>query len=145
MKNIAIPCLILVLVAAAGCGAGETTTDDPAVPAAESVKAPPPAEAVPEVYEVVDPAELAFSIEDFYYDGVVTEEGMQPTGGEVGTFTCEGQVLELETPEFVDGFIVTKDYGKIKILFTTSLSGGSFSVSLKPSQKEALTALKANP
>lgn len=98
-----------------------------------------------EKYELVSPSELTFGVEDFYYDGIVESGGMmKPTGGEIGKFTCEGRMLVLESNRFQDGFILTRDYDKIKIRFSSSLFGGtSFSIWLTPKQKTALMELKS--
>jgi hypothetical protein len=131
-------CVVLLVVLCSGCGQeAETVEQAVAEPEPQLVE-----QAQPEEYVEVDPSELAFMIEDFYYDGVVGPDGMEPIGGEVGRFTCEGQVLELTSPEFVDGFIETKEYGRIKVRFTTQLGGGSFAVWLTPTQKQALLALR---
>ncbi len=137
MPRLSIFCLILLLVVLSGCSAKEEATE-----AAGTMAEATPAETTIEEYVEVDPSELAFSMEDFYYEGMVTSEGMEPTGGEVGKFLCEGQALELASNEFIDGFIVTKEYGKVKILFTTHISGSSFSVWLTPTQKKAMLSLK---
>jgi len=94
-------------------------------------------------YQLVDPSELMFSIRDFYYEGVSTDEGTKPTGGEVGKLICEGHEIELQSPEFEGGFIVTKNYGKIKIRFGSSVSGAtSFAIWLTPEQKSKFKELK---
>ena len=97
-----------------------------------------------ELYEQVDPSELSFTIKDFYYDAIVDSPGVaKPIGREVGEFFCEGHKLELKSKQFEDGFIVTVDYGKIKIQFSSSLSGSSFALWLTHEQKKALKALKS--
>ena len=153
MQRRATTCLILLLVLLPGCGKREEKTRPTAQETqdsrtiAETPQTAPkqPAAGQSEDYVEVDPSELAFSIRDFYCDGVVSSEGTKPIGGEVGEVTCEGKALELVSKQFDDGFIVTKEYGKIKVCFSSSLSGESFSVWLTPPQREALLSLKHEP
>jgi hypothetical protein len=96
-----------------------------------------------EEYEEVNPSELSFVLRDYNYEGVVAAGGgVEPIGGHIGQFLCEGQPLELASDKFEDGFIITKHYGKVKVIFSASLMGESFSVYLTSKQKEALIALK---
>jgi len=91
-------------------------------------------------YEIVGPSELSFSIKDFYHKCVIDKDGGKPVGGEIGELICNGQSIELANHRFEDGFISTRDYGRIKIRFSASLSeGSSFSIWLTAGQKEALT------
>ena len=94
-------------------------------------------------YEPIDPSELAFELRGYYMRGIVGSDGTVPSGG-FDEFLCEGQTLELESNEFQDGFILTKDYGKIKIRFSNSIHGDGFSIWLTAKQKAALKkALKS--
>lgn len=104
------------------------------------------AENTREEYERVEPSDLSFAINDFHYDALVDSSGYAtPIGGKVGEFLCEGQKLELNSEEFENGFIVTKDYGKIKIRFDSSLTGSpSFLLWLTPKHKVALKE-RCNP
>jgi len=94
-----------------------------------------------EKYEQVDPMELSFSIKDFSHRSVIDEDGGKPIGGNIGELTCSGKKIELISHEFEDGYILTKKYGKIKIRFSTSLTGEGFSLWITPSQKQALKEL----
>jgi hypothetical protein len=95
-----------------------------------------------EDYVKVDLSELAFSFRCFGHQVVPAPEGAKPIGGEVEEFTCEGRTLELASKHFEDGFIVTKEYGKIKVRFSFSPQGESFSLWLTPTQRKALLSLK---
>jgi hypothetical protein len=94
-------------------------------------------------YKKVSPSDLDFRLKASGYSGIVDPDGVKPTGGTIVEFFCEGHVLELESNQFEGGFVSTKDYGKIKIRFPSSLtSGGSFTVWLTGKQKKALKELK---
>lgn len=94
-------------------------------------------------YELVDSQALKFRLQgqaDYGTDR--DDDGIKPVGGKVGTFSCEGQKLELTSEKFEDGFILTKDYGKIKIRFTTTMLGTVLNVFVTPAQKGRLAALR---
>ena len=91
-----------------------------------------------EVYAFVPSTELALEIQDFYYNGAVAEDGVAPNGGEVGKLLCLNKPIELASPEFEDGFIATKDFGKIKLRFSSSLTSEEYAVFLTPNQKREL-------
>jgi hypothetical protein len=97
-----------------------------------------------EAYEAVDPDELQFALKDFYHQSVIAkEEGKLvavPTGGKIGSLTCNGRTVELAKDTFEEGFIVTKKFGRIKIRTSRSLLSAGFRVYLTPSQKKALKA-----
>jgi hypothetical protein len=117
---------------------------DPAAPSQEESSPPPAEQTAEEEYELVPPGELAFEIREFYYDGVVASDGVKPTGGEIGQLLCGVKPIELSQSEFVDGHIVTKDFGRIRVRFSSSLTSGGFAVFLKPSQKSALARFCAS-
>ena len=91
-----------------------------------------------EKYEQVDPQVLSFTIKDFFHKSIIGKDGSKPIGGEVGELTCNRKKIELLIHKFEDGYILTKKYGKIKIRFSSSLTGKSFTIWLTPSQKKAL-------
>jgi len=117
---------------------------DPATPSQEESSPPPAEQAAEEEYELVQPDELALEIREFYYDGVVASDGVKPTEGEIGQLLCGVKPIELSQSEFVDGHIVTKDFGRIRVRFSSSLTSGGFAVFLKPSQKSALARFCAS-
>lgn len=91
----------------------------------------------------VKPSELSFEFRNYNYEGsIVAGGGVKPIGGNIGQFLCEGVSLALKSSKFENGFVITQDYGKIKVIFGTSLYGESFSIYLKEDQKEALISLK---
>lgn len=116
----------LILFLLAGCGASATPL-------------------VEEKYEQVDPSELQM---DFQADipgevrwdaeGNVTAFG----GGKVTRFTVGGKSIELASDDLLledkEVFIVTKDYGRIKVTFNSNFT---ISLWLKPSQKEKFMEL----
>lgn len=70
------------------------------------------------LYELVDPAQLncGFSMPE----GATLTETMGADGrthleGTIGDLICEGKQVKLESNKVVDGFITTKDFGKIRI------------------------------
>lgn len=90
-------------------------------------------------YQPVDPGELSFELKGFYSRSVVGEGGIPKTvGGEVEELICEGKKIELVSNKFDGEFLETKQYGKIKIQFSSSLTSSGFSLWLTPKQKEAL-------
>jgi len=83
-------------------------------------------------YKALDPNEVSCSISDFNYQGTVAAGGaIAPTAGHIGSFQCRlhdqdsTMAIPLAKDEFVDGGIVTKDFGVFKVLFGASLTGGS--------------------
>ena len=91
-----------------------------------------------EQYQEVDPKELSFTIKDYHHRCVLDEDGGKPIEGEIGTLICDGKSVELLSNKFEDGYIITKEFGKIKIRFSASLMRTGFSIWLTPSQKNAL-------
>ena len=94
-------------------------------------------------YQMLRPHDVRCGITNFTYDGVLEGSRMvKPISGKVGLFLCENQKIELASPNFEDGFILTRDYGKIKVRFGMSLSGTLFTLWMTPEQKEALLKLR---
>jgi hypothetical protein len=100
---------------------------------------------VEEKYEQVNPSELSIDFQAdipgavrWDADGNITEFG----GGKVTRFTVGGKPIELVSDDLLlegkEVFIVTKDYGKIKVTFNSSFT---ISLWLKPSQKAKLMEL----
>jgi hypothetical protein len=96
-----------------------------------------PSPAVTE-YRPVDPAELSFELKGVYTRSAIKNGIAQTVGGAVEELICEGKKVELVRNEFDGEFLETKQYGKIKIQFSSSLTSSGFSVWLTPQQKEAL-------
>jgi hypothetical protein len=140
---------IAVCMVITSCGKSSSDKQSQAqnIPKAEELKKPSSstvknATADEDKYEEVNPAELSFEMRDYNKMGVVGKGGLQPTGGHIGQFLCEGHPLLLSSDKFEDGFVVTKEYGKIKVAFGNPLHGESFSVYLTAKQKRALSSLK---
>ncbi len=94
-------------------------------------------------YQMLGPYDVSCGITNFSYDGVLENSRMvKPVSGKVGLFLCEDQKIELASPNFEDGFILTRDYGKIKVRFGMSLSGTTFTLWMTPEQKKALMKLR---
>lgn len=94
-------------------------------------------------YQPMGPRDVRCGITNFSYDGVMEGPRMvKPMSGKVGLFLCENQKIELASPNFEDGFILTRDYGKIKVRFGMSLSGTLFTLWMTPEQKGALMKLR---
>jgi hypothetical protein len=135
---------LLLAGLAAFCPAGEEKkeTPPPAVPAAAPATPAAPA-AAEGAYELVDTATLQFRIRGQSYDGSTRDDdGVKPSGGKVGDLSCEGQKIELTSDKFEDGFIATKQYGKIKVRFTPTMLGEVLNVFVTPAQKQMLLRLK---
>jgi hypothetical protein len=105
----------------------------------------PIAAPVEEKYEQVDPLELSMDFQAdipgairWDADGNITEFG----GGKVTRFTVGGKPIELVSDDLLlegeEVFIVTKEYGKIKVTFNSNFT---ISLWLKPSQKEKFMEL----
>ena len=104
-----------------------------------------PAAPVEEKYEQVNPSELSIDFQAdipgavrWDADGNITEFG----GGKVTRFAVGGKPIELVSDDLLlegkEVFIVTKDYGKIKVTFNSNFT---ISLWLKPSQKEKFMEL----
>ncbi len=94
-------------------------------------------------YQILGPRDVSCGITNFSYDGVMEGQRMvKPMSGKVGLFFCEKQKIELASPNFEDGFILTRDYGKVKVRFGMSLSGTLFTLWMTPEQKTALMKLR---
>lgn len=100
---------------------------------------------IEEKYEQVNPSELSMDFQAdipgairWDADGNVTEFG----GGKVTRFTVGGKPIELVSDDLLleggEVFIVTKEYGKIKMTFNSNFT---ISLWLKPSQKEKFMEL----
>lgn len=59
--------------------------------------------------------------------------------GSIESFSCWGHPIDLTSDQFEDGFICTKEYGKIKIRCNPDFT---FRMEITPSQKAALMELK---
>ena len=102
--------------------------------------ATPPTE---EQYEKVDPRELYIVFEASLQSLTVDAAGnIIEIEGVVTRLAVGDKPIELSSDKILlegtDAFVVTKDYGKIKI---TSTSTGGVTIWLKPSQKEKLKEL----
>ncbi len=94
-------------------------------------------------YQILGPRDVRCGITNFSYDGVMDGPRMvKPMSGKVGLFLCENKKIELASPNFEDGFIITRDYGKVKVRFGMSLSGTLFTLWMTPGQKAALIKLR---
>lgn len=104
-----------------------------------------PATPAEEKYEQVNPSELSIDFQvdipgavRWDADGNITEFG----GGKVTRFTIGGKSIELISNDLLleenEVFIVTKDYGKVKVTFNSNFT---ISLWLKPSQKAKLMEL----
>ena len=94
-------------------------------------------------YQMLGPQDVRCGITHFTYDGVMDgPRWVKPMSGKVGLFLCENQKIELASPNFEDGFILTRDYGKVKVRFGMSLSGTTFTLWMTPEQRKALLKLR---
>jgi len=96
-----------------------------------------------EVYEELDPSEISCGVKGAVFTKSHTADGYRFVGVSVEKLICEGQEIPLVSREFDGGFLITRDYGKIKIMFGEDTLTPSFSIWVTPEQKKALlTALK---
>lgn len=89
-------------------------------------------------YQIVTPETLELVIEDFYYEGIIAEDGTKPAGGDVGQLRCGAKPIPLASSIFDNGHIVTEGFGKIRVRFSSSLTTTGFAVLLRPSQLSLL-------
>ena len=125
-RTVLIAAMLLgALTAVQACGGGEG--DEPA--------------STEEQYEIVDPAEFSFVMEDVYWESEVGEEDGELVGipfkGEIGSLICNGQQIPLAVDSFQDGFLESEHLGKIKVRTGTGLGGG-FYIYLTATQKKNL-------
>jgi len=143
--------LMLFLSLIAGCdkkGGNETTQSQDMNKPTSETKAPEPnntkdssesSASLMDEYQPIDPTELSFELKGYYSRSFVGEDGIPKTvGGKVEQLICEGKTIELVSNEFDGEFLETKQYGKIKIQFSSSLTSSGFIVWLTPKQKEVI-------
>ena len=92
---------------------------------------------VEEKYEPVSISEFKVSME--LSGGVGWDEDGKANGGPIHSLSFWGQKLELSSDMIKDGFIHTKDYGKIKIMPNSDFT---MRMELTPTQKKKLLELK---
>ena len=96
-----------------------------------------------EIYEELDPSELSCGVKGASFTKSNTADGYRFEGVSVEKLICEGQEIPLVSRKFDGDFLITRDYGKIKIMFGEDTLTPSFSIWVTPEQKKALlTALK---
>lgn len=90
-------------------------------------------------YTVLDLEELQCSLENYDYEAVIGEGGEAVlTGGNIGRFLCADKEIPLRKNDFEEGFIVTRDFGRIKIAGSSSLLNSGFALYVTDRQREAL-------
>lgn len=83
-------------------------------------------------------------LKDYNYDSVVAGAGIaKPIGGNIGEFLIEDIKLTMKEKKFKSGAIETEELGKIRILFSSSLSGSGFIALLTDEQIKELENLVA--
>ena len=89
-----------------------------------------------EIYEKVNPKELRFQyIGKAKGIALLRDGNYKVTGGIVTKFSLEGIDIPLQTPNLTeDAFIVTKDFGNVKVTFDSLLRA---TIWLTPKQKRA--------
>ena len=96
-----------------------------------------------EIYEELDPSEISCGVKGASFTKSNTADGYRFEGVSVEKLICEGQEIPLLSRKFDGDFLITRDYGKIKIMFGEDTLTPSFSIWVKPEQKKALlTALR---
>ena len=97
-----------------------------------------------EIYEKLDPLEISCGVKGASFIKTSTADGYKFEGVRVEKLICEGQEIALMSRAFDGDFLITRDYGKIKIMWGADTLTPSFSIWLTPEQKKALlAALKA--
>ena len=97
----------------------------PAPPDEPAQPRPRPATAADESkYQLIDVTSARFRLVGQKYNANSgrTDEGIKPNGGTVGRSPAGGDGIELASDKFENRFIVTKEYGKIKIRFTEGMA-----------------------
>jgi len=96
-----------------------------------------------EIYKELDPSEISCGVKGASFTKSNTADGYRFEGVSVEKLICEGQEIPLVNRRFDGDFLITRDYGKIKIMFGEDTLTPSFSIWVTPEQKKALlTALK---
>lgn len=103
-----------------------------------------------EKYKPVHPNEIACALKDYNYDGIVAGGGaVKPIGGHIGEFHCGlgfdagSKRIELAANEFKEGGVATKEFGVIKVRFSSSLTSGGYMLMMTDVQKEKIKAFLA--
>jgi predicted small lipoprotein YifL len=117
--------VVMALLLLAGCGSPAPTPVPPTPTLAE------------EKYEAISIADYEPNMElsgriQWDANGLVN-------GGPVDSFSFWGQKIELTSNMITDGFLSTKDYGKIMI---KANSNGSMRIELTPNQQKKIKQLK---
>ena len=113
--------LIGAILFSTACG---TATPAPPFPISEELSC----WTVATVIEQGPPAQLGstdveIEFRDYFYNGVVTGGGfLKPTSGSIGEAHIGGRKATLAQADFGDGYIATVEFGKIEVLFTSSIS-----------------------
>ena len=89
----------------------------------------------------LDPSEVSCILKAASYLRIITSAGYELTLDDVEGLVCEGQSIDLESPPVKGAFLLTKDYGRIKLEFSGGFST-NFSLWVTPKQREALMSLK---
>ncbi len=93
-----------------------------------------------EIYEELDPSEISCGVKGASFTKTSAVDGYKFEGVRVEKLICEGQEIVLMRREFDGDFLITRDYGKIKIMLGADTLTPSFSIWLTPEQKKALLA-----
>lgn len=137
MKKTTLLFIVILFVTVSCQPAPPTPVPPPAIlPTATLVLPKVTPTAAEEIYERVDPAELDCVLDGLSVRAIVGKP--EGTEGEVQTLICEGKTIELVSTKLSGGFLETKEYGKIKIQMSNSISSGGFSLWLTPKQKDAI-------
>ena len=90
----------------------------------------------------LDPSDVSCKLEGASFLRTITSDGYKVQVDDVKGLLCEGQSIDLERPSAKGDFLLTKDYGRIKLEF----GGGTFSPTVSlwvtAKQREALMGLK---
>lgn len=97
-----------------------------------------------EGYRAIDPKQTSCGFEDVNYRSTVQGNYTVPIGGSVGKFYCQKsgfarKYISLARPTFEDGFIATKNFGDVQVLFTNSINSDGFIIGMKQSDVEKLS------
>jgi len=91
-----------------------------------------------EIYEELHPSEISCGVKGASFTKSNTADGYKFEGVSVQKLICEGQEIPLVSRKFDGDFLITRDYGKIKIMFGEDTLTPSFSIWVTPEQKKAL-------
>ena len=60
-------------------------------------------------------------VDHYGYKGTIIAPGISEPSGKIKKLECNGKVIEIKNNEMVNGLIDTKEYGKVKVHFSSNI------------------------